>query len=163
MILCLERAHGCLGAWEGGPVVPGPPPLGPWGASRGLQGGWSRAQLRTPPNNLRNHLHGHGRGRYRANRFLDERRERGRLGLLQVARSRTRRCTSRKTCTTTPRWQADDVQRPLAATRSYFLCDNCYNINSSSVSWPQAPRADMRILNAKWGLWLLILGQPRAD
>ena len=33
--LCLERAHGCLGAWEGGPVVPGPPPLGPWGASLG--------------------------------------------------------------------------------------------------------------------------------
>ena len=24
----IERAHGCLGAWEGGPVVPGPPPLG---------------------------------------------------------------------------------------------------------------------------------------
>ena len=33
--VCLERAHGCLGAWEGGPVVPGPPPLGPWGASPG--------------------------------------------------------------------------------------------------------------------------------
>ena len=31
----IERAHGCLGAWEGGPVVPGPPPLGPWGASPG--------------------------------------------------------------------------------------------------------------------------------
>ena len=37
--MCLERAHGCLGAWEGGPVVPGPPPLGPWGASQGLPGG----------------------------------------------------------------------------------------------------------------------------
>ena len=39
MIFCLERAHVCLGAWEGGPVVPGPPPLGPWGASRELPGG----------------------------------------------------------------------------------------------------------------------------
>ena len=39
MLICLERAHGRLGAWEGGPVVPGPPPLGPWGASWGLPGG----------------------------------------------------------------------------------------------------------------------------
>ena len=31
-----KHAHGCLGAWEGGPVVPGPPPLGPWGAFRGI-------------------------------------------------------------------------------------------------------------------------------
>ena len=37
-VMCVERAHGCLEAWEGGPVVPGPPPLGPWGASRGLPG-----------------------------------------------------------------------------------------------------------------------------
>ena len=28
-----------MGAWEGGPVGPGPPPLGPWGASQGLPGG----------------------------------------------------------------------------------------------------------------------------
>ena len=35
----LGRAHRCPGAWEVGPVVPGPPPLGPWGASRGLPGG----------------------------------------------------------------------------------------------------------------------------
>ena len=28
-----------MGAWESGPVVPGPPPLGPWGASRVLSGG----------------------------------------------------------------------------------------------------------------------------
>ena len=42
--MCLERAHGCLGAWEGGPVVPGPPPLGSWGASQGLPSGGSRAQ-----------------------------------------------------------------------------------------------------------------------
>ena len=34
IFLCLERAHGCLGAC---PVVPGPPPWGPWGAS--LEGG----------------------------------------------------------------------------------------------------------------------------
>ena len=34
-ILCLEHAHRCLGAWEGGPVVPGPPPLGPWGTHWG--------------------------------------------------------------------------------------------------------------------------------
>ena len=48
IILCLERAHGCLGAWEGGPVVPGPPPLGPWGASRGLpRGGVPAESLRT--------------------------------------------------------------------------------------------------------------------
>ena len=46
VLMCLEHAHGCLGAWEGGPVVPGPPPLGPWGApqspwgaSRGVPGG----------------------------------------------------------------------------------------------------------------------------
>ena len=32
----IERAHGCLGAC---PVGPGPPPLGPWGASRELPGG----------------------------------------------------------------------------------------------------------------------------
>ena len=42
--ICLERSHGCLGAWEGGPVGPGPPPLGPWGASQGLPGGGSRPQ-----------------------------------------------------------------------------------------------------------------------
>ena len=30
--LCLERAHECLGAC---PVVPGPPPWAPWGASLG--------------------------------------------------------------------------------------------------------------------------------
>ena len=36
--MCLERAHGCLGACEGGPVVPGPPPLGSWGGSRGSRG-----------------------------------------------------------------------------------------------------------------------------
>ena len=34
-----KHAHGCLGAWEGGPVVPGPPPLGPWDASQGVPGG----------------------------------------------------------------------------------------------------------------------------
>ena len=28
-----------MGAWEGGPVGPGPPPLGSWGASQGLPGG----------------------------------------------------------------------------------------------------------------------------
>ena len=28
-----------MGAWEAGPVVPGPPPLGSWGASRELPGG----------------------------------------------------------------------------------------------------------------------------
>ena len=28
-----------MGAWEGGPVGPGPLPLGPWGASQGLPGG----------------------------------------------------------------------------------------------------------------------------
>ena len=44
VLTCLERAHGCLGAWEGGPVVPGPPPLGPWGTSQGLPRGASRAQ-----------------------------------------------------------------------------------------------------------------------
>ena len=27
VFMCLERAHGCLGAWEGGPVRPGPPEL----------------------------------------------------------------------------------------------------------------------------------------
>ena len=32
MIFCLERAHECLGAC---PVVPGPPPWAPWGASLG--------------------------------------------------------------------------------------------------------------------------------
>ena len=35
MFLCLERAHGCLGAWEGGPVVPGPPPPGSLGGEPG--------------------------------------------------------------------------------------------------------------------------------
>ena len=33
-----------MGAWEGGPVGPGPPPLGPWGASRGVPGGGVPAQ-----------------------------------------------------------------------------------------------------------------------
>ena len=28
-----------MGAWEGGPVGPGPLPLGSWGASQGLPGG----------------------------------------------------------------------------------------------------------------------------
>ena len=45
LFLCLERAHGCLGAWEGGPVVPGPPPLGPWGASQGVPGGGPAPKL----------------------------------------------------------------------------------------------------------------------
>ena len=44
----IEHAHGCLGAWEGGPVVPGPPPLGPWGASRELPGGGVPAQTTRP-------------------------------------------------------------------------------------------------------------------
>ena len=43
-----KHAHGCLGAWEGGPVVPGPPPLDPWGASRGLPGGGSRPNVCGP-------------------------------------------------------------------------------------------------------------------
>ena len=34
-----------MGAWEGGPVGPGPPPLGPWGASQGLPGGGPGPQL----------------------------------------------------------------------------------------------------------------------
>ena len=46
------------------------------------------AQLRASPNNLRNHLRDRTRERSRVNRFLDERRERGRLGLLQVDRDR---------------------------------------------------------------------------
>ena len=48
MFFCLERAHGCLGAWEGGPVGPGPPPLGSWGASQGLPGGGPGPKLQGP-------------------------------------------------------------------------------------------------------------------
>ena len=45
LFLCLERTHGCLGAWEGGRVKPGPPPLGPWGTSWGApRGGGFPAQ-----------------------------------------------------------------------------------------------------------------------
>jgi len=43
-----KHAHGYLGAREGGPVVPGPPPLGPWGASRELPGGGSRPNVCGP-------------------------------------------------------------------------------------------------------------------
>ena len=39
LFLCLEHAHGCLGAWESGPVGPGSPPLGSWCTSQGLPGG----------------------------------------------------------------------------------------------------------------------------
>ena len=42
-----------MGAWEGGPVGPGPPPLGSWGASQGLPGGVPtpnyKVQLRSIP------------------------------------------------------------------------------------------------------------------
>ena len=44
-LCCLERAHGCLGAWECGPEVPGPPPLGSWGTSQGLPGGGPGSKL----------------------------------------------------------------------------------------------------------------------
>ena len=37
-----------MGAWEGGPVGPGPPPLGSWGASQGLPGGGFPAQCLRP-------------------------------------------------------------------------------------------------------------------
>ena len=37
-----------MGAWEGGPVGPGPPPLGSWGASQGLPGGGARPQTTRP-------------------------------------------------------------------------------------------------------------------
>ena len=47
-LCCLERAHGCLGAWECGPVVPGPPPLGSWGTSQGLPGGGPGSKLQGP-------------------------------------------------------------------------------------------------------------------
>ena len=40
--------HGCLGAWKGGPVRPGPPPLGSWGASQGLPGGGPGPKLQGP-------------------------------------------------------------------------------------------------------------------
>ena len=33
-----------MGAWEGGPVGPGPPPLGPWGTSQGAPRGGVPAQ-----------------------------------------------------------------------------------------------------------------------
>ena len=61
VLMCLEHAHGCLGAWESGPVVPGPPPLGPWGVSQGLPGGGSGPKLQGPisvvdPSNLHKNL-----------------------------------------------------------------------------------------------------------
>ena len=34
-----------MGAWECGPVVPGPPPLGSWGTSQGLPGGGPGSKL----------------------------------------------------------------------------------------------------------------------
>ena len=47
-LCCLERAHGCLGAWEGGPGVPGPLPWAPGARPRGLPGGGSRPNVCGP-------------------------------------------------------------------------------------------------------------------
>ena len=37
-----------MGAWEGGPVGPGPLPLGPWGTSQGVPGGVVPAESLQP-------------------------------------------------------------------------------------------------------------------
>ena len=44
---CLERTHGCLGAWEAGPGVPGPLPWAPGARPRGPRGGVPAESLRT--------------------------------------------------------------------------------------------------------------------
>ena len=48
-----KHAHGCLGAWEGGPVVPGPPPwvpgAPPGGSLGGVPGPMSAGQFRSGP------------------------------------------------------------------------------------------------------------------
>ena len=38
IFMFIERAHGCLGAWEAGPGVPGPLPWVPGARPRGSQG-----------------------------------------------------------------------------------------------------------------------------
>ena len=53
VFMCLECAHGCLGAWEGGPLVLGRLPLAlgalPGGPLRGLPGPMSAGQNRLSP------------------------------------------------------------------------------------------------------------------